>query len=329
MSATGTTSVVTLPDGRRGFQKSLKNPPPGFFRFEAAGLEALRAFGARVPEVYEVTDNRLVIQLIDTSALAGGTSARRRSGAGWNGTARDEAERSGAEGKGASRDGVDLDGEFVFGQELAELHLRSQQSFGQEPSQTGVHAQQAPSQGPGQGMGSQSTVFGSLAGLSAWYLGAAEIDLTPTDTLYESLVVNRVHKLTEQAVSRRLLCEDVAQLAHAITPEHLGPVEPPTLVHGDLWAGNRVVDGEGRSWLIDPSCHWGHREQDIAMMHLFGGFGPTVMEGYQEVFPLAEGWQERIPVFQLVPLLAHLILFGSGYETAVRNALNHVKLSTL
>lgn len=58
-------------------------------------------------------------------------------------------------------------------------------------------------------------------------------------------------------------------------PELGGPPEPPARLHGDLWAGNRMIGADGRSWLIDPAAHGGHREFDLAMMLLFGGYGPA------------------------------------------------------
>ena len=63
--------------------------------------------------------------------------------------------------------------------------------------------------------------------------------------------------------------------------------EPAARLHGDLWAGNRVVDAAGVSWLIDPAAHGGHREFDLAMMRLFGGFGDAVFAAYDDVYPLA------------------------------------------
>lgn len=264
MNRTGTTSTIRLTDGTKAFRKTLPGAPEGFFQFEAAGLEALGQLGARVPKVYEVTDDQLVIELISADPT------------------------------------VDLvdDPEYTFGQELARLHRTSQEQAAHDQT------------------------FGTLAGLSHWYLGAAAIDLQPTTTLYESLVTNRIVPLTQQAVDAGSLEATAVSMAEAITPEHLGPEEPPTVVHGDLWAGNRIVDAAGASWLIDPSCHWGHREQDIAMMHLFGGFGPAVMTGYKGEFPLAQGWQQRIPVFQLVPLLVHVLLFGTGYAASTMHALS-------
>ncbi len=88
-------------------------------------------------------------------------------------------------------------------------------------------------------------------------------------------------------------------------------------MHGDLWSGNSMVDHTGRHWLIDPSVSWSHRELDLAMMRLFGGFGPEVYAAYEEVWPLAPGWQRRQTVHQLLPLLVHVILFGTYFADEV------------
>jgi fructosamine-3-kinase len=102
-----------------------------------------------------------------------------------------------------------------------------------------------------------------------------------------------------------------------------GPVEPPARLHGDLWAGNRLVDTEGRSWLIDPAAHGGHREFDLAMMRLFGGFGDDCFAAYDEVFPLADGWADRVALHQIAPLVVHAIKFGGGYVRAAAAAIDH------
>lgn len=100
-----------------------------------------------------------------------------------------------------------------------------------------------------------------------------------------------------------------------------GPPEPPARLHGDLWAGNRLVDRTGTSWLIDPAAHGGHREFDLAMMRLFGGYGAESFAAYHEVAPLADGWERRIALHQLAPLTVHAIKFGGGYVAATERAL--------
>lgn len=116
------------------------------------------------------------------------------------------------------------------------------------------------------------------------------------------------------------LRRDLERLA-ARLPERCGPPEPPARLHGDLWAGNLVVDETGAPVLVDPAVYGGHREIDLAMMRLFGGFEPRTFEAYAEAWPLAPGWEERVPLYQLYPLLVHVCLFGAGYLGPVRQAL--------
>jgi fructosamine-3-kinase len=100
-----------------------------------------------------------------------------------------------------------------------------------------------------------------------------------------------------------------------------GADEPAARLHGDLWAGNRLVGAGGESWLIDPAAHGGHREFDLAMMRLFGGFGPECFAAYAEVDPLAPGWEDRVTLHQIAPLVVHAIKFGGGYVTAAIQAI--------
>lgn len=100
-----------------------------------------------------------------------------------------------------------------------------------------------------------------------------------------------------------------------------GPAEPPARLHGDLWAGNRLVDRHGGSWLIDPAAHGSHREFDLAMMRLFGGFGAACFAAYEEVAPLAPGWEDRVALHQIAPLVVHAIKFGGGYVGAAAEAI--------
>lgn len=107
-----------------------------------------------------------------------------------------------------------------------------------------------------------------------------------------------------------------------VLPDRVGPREPPSRLHGDLWGGNLHVDETGQPALIDPAAYGGHREIDLAMMRLFGGFGERVFSAYQEAWPLAPGAAARISLYQLYPLLVHVNLFGGSYLGSVKRALS-------
>ena len=101
----------------------------------------------------------------------------------------------------------------------------------------------------------------------------------------------------------------------------LGPIEePPSLLHGDLWSGNYLVDENKNACLIDPAIYYGNREAEFGMIMLFGGFNQDFFAGYQEVYPLQEDWQYRNKVYQLYHLMNHLNLFGSSYMQQVMDA---------
>jgi fructosamine-3-kinase len=118
------------------------------------------------------------------------------------------------------------------------------------------------------------------------------------------------------------LVEDVIDRLPALA----GPsfAERPSRIHGDCWSGNVLWSG-GRGWLIDPAAHGGHRETDLAMLALFGApHLSAVVAGYSSVSPLAAGWQSRVPLHQLHPLLVHACLFGGSYRSAVASAARSV-----
>ncbi len=99
-------------------------------------------------------------------------------------------------------------------------------------------------------------------------------------------------------------------------------VEPPVILHGDLWSGNYLADEHGEACLIDPAVYYGHREADLAMTRLFGGFERTFYAAYDEALPLAAGHEERLPIYQLYHVLNHFNLFGGGYHEQSKRILS-------
>ncbi len=99
-------------------------------------------------------------------------------------------------------------------------------------------------------------------------------------------------------------------------PELL-PDEEPALLHGDLWGGNWMADQAGRPWIFDPAVHFGCREAELAFTRLFGGFPEVFYSAYEATFPLQPGFEGRVDLWNLYPLLVHANLFGGGYAASV------------
>ncbi len=99
------------------------------------------------------------------------------------------------------------------------------------------------------------------------------------------------------------------------------PNERPALLHGDLWSGNVLPTEEGPPALIDPAVYYGFREAELAFTKLFGGFDRRFYDAYDEAFPLHDGFEERVAIYNLYPLLVHLNLFGSGYLSGIERVL--------
>lgn len=188
-----------------------------------------------------------------------------------------------------------------FGRELAALHLSGAPCHGTPP--------------PG-------------GPRDAW-IGLAPMRDEPGAEWPQWYAEHRVLPYLRRAVDEGALGRDDAAVVERVCrrlPDLAGPPEPPARLHGDLWNGNVLWDEGGRAWLIDPAAHGGHRETDLAMLRLFGCPHPErVAAGYQEVAPPAPGWEERVPLHQLFPLLVHTVLFGGGYAgqaiAAARSAL--------
>ncbi len=148
------------------------------------------------------------------------------------------------------------------------------------------------------------------------YIGTLPLPNRPSPTWPEFFATRRVLPYLKLASDRGgISTEDadaVEQVVRRLT-DLAGPAEEPARLHGDLWSGNLIWDQRGAVWLIDPAAHGGHRESDLAMLALFGcPHLPRVLEAYDEAAPLADGWQDRVPLHQLFPLLVHACHFGRG-----------------
>lgn len=103
------------------------------------------------------------------------------------------------------------------------------------------------------------------------------------------------------------------QLLLALDTLLTGHNPPPSLLHGDLWSGNYAVLTSGEPVIFDPAVYYGDRETDLAMTELFGGFGPAFYRGYENEYPLPDGYSQRKTLYNLYHILNHLNLFGGGY----------------
>ena len=153
--------------------------------------------------------------------------------------------------------------------------------------------------------------------------GSLQLPNDPTDewpTFYAERRLRPLARLAQErgALERRGV--DAVERVADRMPDLAGPAEPPSRLHGDLWGGNVMPDDRGRGWLIDPSSYGGHREVDLAMLRLFGAPSQRIFTAYEEAAPLADGWRERVELYQLLPLLVHALLFGGSYRSAAERA---------
>ena len=159
------------------------------------------------------------------------------------------------------------------------------------------------------------------------YLATLEQDNTPTDRWPAFYSQRRLSPLVCAAIDAGQAPRSwigAFERLYARMEELAGPPEPPARLHGDLWSGNLHGDERGAPVLIDPAVYGGHREIDLAMLTLFGGPGPRCFAAYDEVYPRAPDHQDRVPLYQLYPLLAHVALFGGSYVGSVDAALRRM-----
>ncbi|MET0602156.1 MAG: fructosamine kinase family protein [Baekduia sp.] len=290
---------ATLAGGARVFVKTAPDAAPGAYAAEAAGLRWLGAAGALpVPEVLAVDARWLALAWVDgggrldEAALGRGLAAVHRAGAACFGTLPGVG---GLPGTGGDDGGVSAAG-------------------------SGVGAG-----GDGDGMSSDGSGAGAAAD-APYVLGPLVLPNTPGDSWPTFYAESRLLPLARMAADRDVLDAGgvrAVELVAARIEELAGPAEPPARLHGDLWSGNVHAGADGRPWLIDPAAYGGHREIDLAMLSLFGGWagsGSAFGAAYDEVWPRADGHAERVALYQLLPLLVHAVLFGGGYGASARRA---------
>ncbi|MCM8568939.1 fructosamine kinase family protein [Gramella jeungdoensis] len=169
-----------------------------------------------------------------------------------------------------------------FGEQMAELHKTTAQNFGLE----------------------KDNYIGSLPQYNESKDSAAEF--------YINMRLQPQIKMAEEKGFHLNVSDSFFKNCELLIPD-----ERPSLVHGDLWNGNYLVNSEGLPCLIDPAIAFAPREMDLGMMKLFGGFNDRIFQVYNEVFPLESDWEKRIPLWQLYYLLVHLNIFGAGYRSQV------------
>jgi fructosamine-3-kinase len=149
--------------------------------------------------------------------------------------------------------------------------------------------------------------WSSWGGGSRW-VGACPVDPDPADD-GAIFFGRRLVDLSSRCGLERLAITLAGRIGDLL------PSDGPSLVHGDLWWGNVLWGADGQAWLIDPSVHGGYPEEDLAMLGLFGAVPERTMKAYLDVRTLPSGWEQRVDLFRLLPLLVHAVLFGGGYQS--------------
>jgi protein-ribulosamine 3-kinase len=178
----------------------------------------------------------------------------------------------------------------IFGSQLAEMHKIHESAYGY----------------------TTDNYIGRLAQLNTW-----------NSNWISFFIENRLEPQLKLAYDNSLLDQSLIkefQKLYDRLPD-LIPSEPASLLHGDLWSGNFMVNNQGLPTLIDPAVYYGHREIELSFTQLFGGFTSQFYQSYQEHYPLSPGFNERVPIYNLYPLLVHVNLFGSSYLGGIMNTL--------
>ncbi|MDO4407128.1 MAG: fructosamine kinase family protein, partial [Eubacteriales bacterium] len=157
------------------------------------------------------------------------------------------------------------------------------------------------------------------------YIGSTPQINTPKDSWVDFFRECRLHPQVRMAYDAGYLERSAIRQADSIM-ERLETLLPepdhPSLLHGDLWGGNYMTGPDGKAWLIDPATYVGHREADLAMTELFGGFSPAFYSTYRSIAHVDTGYGERRDLYNLYHLLNHVNLFGYSYVGSVLRILN-------
>lgn len=158
------------------------------------------------------------------------------------------------------------------------------------------------------------------------YIGSLFQENKEMDSWADFYMKQRILPLSTRAFDLGLLNSEDLKNLDSLSKElpSIYPIEKPSLLHGDLWSGNASFC-EGKACIYDPALYFGHREMDIGMTLLFGGFSKAMFESYNSVYALEKGWQNRVEISQLYPLLVHLVLFGGSYAKQVKAILKKHK----
>jgi fructosamine-3-kinase len=155
------------------------------------------------------------------------------------------------------------------------------------------------------------------------YMGALPQNNEAAGNWVDFFMQKRLQPQVKLAVDHQLLDPSQAGRFEKLYQQlnNIFPVEPASLLHGDLWSGNFLCDDQGKPVLIDPAVYYGHRSIDLAMTTLFGGFDGLFYESYQYHFPLPANYREQWEICNLYPLLIHLNLFGKSYLADILNTI--------
>lgn len=156
------------------------------------------------------------------------------------------------------------------------------------------------------------------------YMGSLPQNNSQRDSFTDFFIENRLEPQFTLARNHGFLSSKQIRQAEKLYKElnAIFPYEKPALVHGDLWSGNFMNDQKGEAVLIDPAVYFGHREIDIAMTTMFGGFSSEFYHAYAQTFPMENGWEQRLKFYNIYPILIHINLFGASYLPSLEKILS-------